>query len=533
VWVSLLLLGAPAGVSALAADEAPPPLEASRDDDRTRKVVWLDVQEYRIRGGTRLSEAEMQEALQPYLGPRRRLEEVEAARAALEKAYADRGWQAVTVAIPPQKVKDGVVLLDVTEGTVARLRVKGARWFLPSDVRRQAPSLSEGAIPNFGEVTRDIFLLNQLPDRRVTPALRAGRQPGTMEVDLNVEDRLPLHGSLELNDRHSAGTTPLRLNAAVRYDNLWQLGHTLSLSFQTAPQRLEDGKVFAGSYVARFPDLWWLALSLSAVVQDSDISTLGGTAVAGRGHVVGTRAALTIPSPEGWYQTSSVGVDLKEFEERLSLGGDTIETPITYWPMSVTYFASHASEGSVFQAGLTASFNARFASSSPERFDAKRYSASAGFVLYRGDLSVTQDLYRLLEVTTRLVGQWSPDPLVGSEQLAMGGLETVRGYLEAQALGDYGSALQLDLRSPSLGWLLGRFVNDLRFGGYVDAGAVGIHRALPGQPASSFLWSAGGGARIRLFGKLSGTVDVGVPLRTVATTARGEVRVHFRVWSEI
>jgi hemolysin activation/secretion protein len=530
VWVTvLLLLVAPAGVAT--AEDAPPPPESRRDEAAPR-TVWLDIQEYRIRGGTRLSEAEMQEALQPFLGPRRRLQDVEQARAALEKAYTDHGWHAVTVAIPPQKVKDGVVLLDVTEGQVARLRVKGARYFLPSEVRSQAPSLAEGTVPNFGEVVEDIYLLNQLPDRRVTPSLRAGRQPGTIDVDLVVEDRLPLHGSLEVNDRYSAGTTPLRMNGAIRYDNLWQLGHTLALSFQTAPERPDDGKVFVGSYVARFPDVSWLSLSFTAVVQDSDISTLGGTAVAGRGHVVGGRAVLTIPSPSPWFQTVSVGIDYKEFEESLSLGKDTIQNPIAYWPVSVAWSASRLAEGSLFQAGLTAIFNARWASSSPEHFDAKRYSASGGFVLYRGELSRTDDLPRGLQLAERLVGQWSPDPLIGSEQIAMGGLETVRGYLEAQALGDFGGALQVELRSPSLARPLGRAVNDLRFLGFLDAGTGGIHEALPDQPASLFLWSVGAGARLRMFERVTTAIDVGVPLRTVGTTARGETRVQFRVWSE-
>jgi hemolysin activation/secretion protein len=527
----VVLLGLVPG-SAQAIDEGPPPPDESPRVEAPPRTVWLDIFEYRIRGGTRLSEAEMQEALQPFLGPRRKLEDVEQARAALEKAYTDHGWHAVTVAIPQQKVKEGVVLLDVTEGTVARLRVRGARYFLLSDVKRQAPSLAEGMVPNFGDVVRDIYNLNQLPDRRVTPALRSGTHAGTIDVDLNVEDRLPLHGTLELNDRASGGTSPLRLNASIRYDNLWQLGHSLAFSFQTAPQRPDDGKVFVGSYVARFPELGWLSWTLSAVVQDSDISTLGGTAVAGRGRVVGTRAVFTVPSPAGWFQTVSVGVDYKQFQESLSLGADTIHNPITYWPVSVGYFASRSEEGTLFQAGLTAVLNARFASSSPEKFDAKRYSASGGFVLYRGDSSLTEELPLALQAAGRLVGQWSPDPLIGSEQLALGGLETVRGYLEAQALGDFGGALQLELRSPSLARVLGRVVNEARFHGFLDAGTGGIHQPLPEQPSSQFLWSAGAGTRVRIFERYSGALDVAVPLRTVGATEHGRVRLQFRVWSE-
>ena len=88
-------------------------------------------------------------------------------------------------------------------------------------------------MPNFNDVARDLVTLNQLADRQVTPALTAGRLPGTVDVDLHVKDAFPLHGSLEVNNRYSADTTPLRINASVNYDNLWQLGHSIGASFQS------------------------------------------------------------------------------------------------------------------------------------------------------------------------------------------------------------------------------------------------------------------------------------------------------------
>ena len=46
-----------------------------------------------------------------------------------------------------------------------------------------------------------------------SPELKPGVEPGTVDIDLNVKDKLPLHGSVELNNRYSADTTKLRLNA--------------------------------------------------------------------------------------------------------------------------------------------------------------------------------------------------------------------------------------------------------------------------------------------------------------------------------
>ena len=49
-----------------------------------------------------------------------------------------------------------MVILQVIEGKVGRLRIRGSRYFSLSQIRKQAPSLAEGTVPNFNDVTRDI-----------------------------------------------------------------------------------------------------------------------------------------------------------------------------------------------------------------------------------------------------------------------------------------------------------------------------------------------------------------------------------------
>jgi hemolysin activation/secretion protein len=527
VALALATIATLAPTSGHAGQEGSAPEAPQRPRPRT-----FEVSEYRLRGSTLLPGDEAEAALAPYLGPGQTLETVERARAALEKAYSQAGWQAVTVAIPQQTVRDGVVLLDVTETKVSRLRVRGAQWFLPSEVRALAPSMAEGTSPNFKAVVRDIFELNQLPDRRVMPIVRAGTVPGTMEVDLDVEDHLPLHGSLELNDRASAFTTPLRLNGALRYDNLFQLGHSLALSFQTSPERPEDARVFAASYLARFPELSWLTLNATGIVQDSDVSTLGGVAVLGRGRIFGARATVTLPAPIGWFHTLSVGADRKEFEERVGLGKDALEAPVTYWPATAQYAASSQEEGAQTLLSASVSFNLRAASSGPTAFDTKRYLASGNFVVVRGDAARVDDLLGGLQLSERVAGQWTRDPLIGSEQFTVGGVETVRGYLEATAVGDLGAAGQLELRSPTVTrWWKSRWLDEWRFHAFTDAGVAWLHQPLPEQRSEFALWSVGAGTRFRAR-HLSGGLDVGVALKDAGTAVRHPMRIQFRVASE-
>ena len=260
------------------------------------------IREIRVIGAHAVSQREVAETVYPFLGPGRTVHDVEAARAALEKAYHEKGFSATQVAIPEQTGRGGLVFLQVFEGKVGALRVKGSRYFLPSNIKRHAQSLAEGKIVNFNDVQRDIVALNQLADRKVTPSIRAGAEPGTVDVDLNVEDRLPLHGSVEINNRRSANTTPLRVNASANYNNLWQLGHSVGASVQIAPENEKDAKVFSGYYIARFPNHSDVSLMFSGTKQDSNISTLGGAAVIGKGEVLGLHALVTLPSKNNFYQ---------------------------------------------------------------------------------------------------------------------------------------------------------------------------------------------------------------------------------------
>jgi hemolysin activation/secretion protein len=91
-------------------------------------------------------------------------------------------------------------------------------------------------------VQQQLTDVNRQPDRQVIPQLSPGSMPQTMDVTLKVDDTNPWHGSVELDNDHSADTPDLRTDRNVRYDNLWQLGHTISASYIVAPEDLAQPK---------------------------------------------------------------------------------------------------------------------------------------------------------------------------------------------------------------------------------------------------------------------------------------------------
>jgi hemolysin activation/secretion protein len=504
----------------------------------------FDIDEFRVDGADKLPQIDVEEAIYPFLGPSRNAEDVEKARAALEKRYHDQGYQTVNVAVPEQNVASRVVVLRVTEGKVGRLRVTNSRFFDLEKIKKNAPSLKEGGLPNFNEVTKDIVALNQWPDRRVTPALRAGVTPGTVDVDLNVEDKLPLHGSVEYNNRQSPNTTPTRLNATVKYDNLWQLGHSASFSYQVAPERKSDAEVFSGSYLARLTD--WTSLLVYGVDSKSDVATVGGMNIVGPGQIVGVRAVITLPARDSFFHSLSFGGDYKHFGQTVDLGTEAFDTPITYYPLNATYGATWQNEGALTQFNLGLTANVRGLGSQYEEFDAKRFNANSSFFHINADLSHTQDLPEGFQLFGRIKGQYADGPLISSEQFSLGGVETVRGYLETEVLGDNGVAGTIEARSPDIGaWLqsnlkdetgqgTARFTvfNEWRLFGFVDGGIATIHDPLAEQQSRFDMWSYGLGTRFKLFNQFNGMVALGLPMVGQGTTLKNDKRVLFSVAGE-
>ena len=526
----------------------------------------LFIGEYRVKGAHVLSPLEIETAVYPFLGPERTEDDVKAACAALEKVYRDKGYSAASVQYAAQVGKGGVILLQVSEGTVAKLRVKGAHYFSPSKIKAAAPSLAEGKPLNFNEVNRDMIALNQLADRRVTPSLKPGAEPGTYDVDLEVKDSAPVHGSVELNNRASPNTKPLRVNVSVSDTNLWQAGHAVGFSLQLAPQRRQDSEVLTGYYLARFAGLEHTSFMLQGTKQESNISTLGGTTVAGPGQTLEARTMLTLPTGKDWstgkdwenfYHSLSFGIAYKHYKQTVTPPGSTdtsstgkIVTPITYFPLSVDYTATAMNltgKGSVtdFSAGVT--FNLRGLGSGPSEFNLNRYNADGSFLIFRGDLSHTQELPLGLQLYGKIQGQLANQPLVSSEEFSGGGQSTVRGYLEAEAVGDNGAFATLELRSPSLFsfWkkrsdskpsadrpadkpVEAGKLGEWRIYAFGDIGGLTLIDSLSGQQARYTLSSFGVGSSLFLFDHFSGSIDAGYPLNTQSHTKAHDLHLTFR-----
>lgn len=500
----------------------------------------FDLFEIRVEGNTVLPAVSIEKAVYPHLGENKSIEDVEAARTALEKVYHDSGYLTVFVDIPEQQVQAGVVRLRVTEGRVERLRVIGSRYFSLGRIREKTPDLAEGSVPYFPEVQKQLASVNRGGDRRVTPVLRPGKSPGKVEVDLKVDDRLPLHGNVELNDRYSANTTRTRLNANLRYDNLWQREHSLSLGVQTAPQDPSESTVFSATYV--WPTDKGNYLAAYGVISKSDVAVVGDVNVIGNGRIAGLRYIVPLRARPGYFHTLTLGVDYKDFDETVTLlGTDSNSTPISYLPFSLGYEATVQGARSLTQLSGVLNFSLRgLADDTVEcllgvfvnEFACKRYLGRANYAFLRLDLKHTHQVGNGWSLFGRVAGQIASGPLISNEQFAAGGMDTVRGYTESAASGDDGLVGGLELRTPSLTKRVSERLDELTVYAFAEGASLSIREPLGGQIDRYDLLAAGLGLRFKGWGGMSGSLDLAYPFEDAGQVEAGDGRVHFRLGME-
>ena len=537
-WKLTRLAVAVAGTIALLASTAGMAADSSSSPTADNK---FDVWEFLVLGNHVLPQTVVESTVYPFLGPDRDIDTVKQAAAALQEAYKRAGYGAVFVDIPPQEVSNGVVRLKVTEGRLESVRIRGARYFSERQIRAGLPSLAAGQTPLLTALQQQLSTLNsQTPDRQVTPVLKAGSLPGTVDVDLDVKDKLPLHASISYDDRHTAQTTPNRLTANLAYDNLWQRLDSLSLLYQTAPANRKNASVTSGTYVAHVNGASGFA-AISYTHTSSNVLALGTLGVLGKGDIYGLHWIQALPGTNVLSQNLNAGADYKSVNtdvlpDVLPSTGSTssssgssapVTAPVHYMNWSNVYTATWRFPTRTFTTSLGANFGIDDIVNKTKEFNNARYDAEPDYLYMRFSGGVIQRLPANFAVLTRVQAQWADTPLVNNEQFSLGGVDTVRGYLEAETLGDTGAAGTVELHTPDFGPHLRPVLTQLYLFTFVDAGIATLLDPLPGQDYHLDLWSTGAGLQLAGPGGLIGTVDYAIPEKNGIDTHRHHGGVDF------
>lgn len=549
-----------AGVGHSAQESEPP----SNDPAERR----FNISSYTVDGNTILDQEKIGSILEPYKGADRRLSDIESARSELEKAYHKAGYPTVVVMLPEQTIEEGIVKLQVLEGRLVHITVTGNQHYSWSNIRGKLPSLQPGALIYEPTFVKELGTANNNPDLKIAPILKPGEEPATVNLELKVKDRLPVHGKIEADNRGPITTPQDRLLAEVQHTNLFGGDEILTVNTVQTPTDWGAVQNYGASFV--YPMKWpdHLLAVYGSHSQSNSVLAGGSLAVTGAGNIAlagnatigGFRYIFPILAGSSNTHQLSVGVDYKHLEPTNATfpdGGSVIvKSPIQYTPASVAYSGLYPDNWGLTKLSLSVKgyVAGLIPGGSKEDFGGtcnqpnppnncepgNRVGSTGTFAVFQGGIDRVQPLPGDLSLALHLDGQWGSQPLIPAEEYFAGGFDTVRGYKQFEAIGDNAIRTRAELTTPDLIaipvdriWQRRKsadYLIRIKVAAFYDYANIWVQQPSPGQTSQLVLNGVGGGIRVKFpkdIGQL--ILDQGYALRQTLNTNKGDTFVHFSV----
>lgn len=472
------------------------------------------VERFVVQGNTLLPDDQITALLKLYEGKRLTLAQMKEAAADLTSLYQRKGYYLVRAIIPQQSFKTPDIEMLVVEGKIGNISVEGAEHYDADFIRRRF----EVAVPdgNFRseEFTRSLMLLNELPDLNVKAVLAPGKTPGTADVVLQVNDELPVHAGLDYNNYGTAPTGQNRLGLDFDAGNLVAQGDQFSLRGVIGfPSR--NNTFFQAQYSTPV-NLDGTTLSASYANGAFSVSQGLGAILDVRGGADIFTVSMAHPLARELEFSSNLGLAVSHKTVRNDFFGGALPFSRDQYTMArLSYMADW--RGPSGRTLMQASWAQGLGGTGGNDPLASRAGVSGTFSRFNLDAARIQRLDHNLYAVLRGSAQYATTPLYIGEQFALGGPDTVRGYPQAELLGDNAYLVGAELRwSP-----IEDSPDAFQVVSFIDHGGVSLRRRLPGDLlGGSSLTGAGFGFRWALWDNANLRVDVGFPL-----TGRPNLRV--------
>lgn len=356
--------------------------------------------------------------------------------------------------------------------------------------------------------------------------LQRGSEAGQTRVALRVRDQRPfrVYGGYENTGTELTGED--RALAGFNLGNLWGRGHRLG--YQGTMSTESSGfEAHSLDYVLPLP--WRHELRVFAVDQSSDPSeneegfdlSADNTQYGARYEVpIVTRGSLS----SGLRQSIVLGYDAKKSNNDLLFGGSRVLDNTTDISQGRLGYRFTRPDGFGYFDGYIDGVWSPGSDSEDAAFAEQRALATSDYTYVRASLNRHTRFSARWNWQLNLVGQWADGNLLPSEQLGIGGHDTVRGYEEFAQLGDQGVIVNNELHF--LTRLFGLLPQPLDLFTFYDYGLVSNVDLLPDERDNRDLSSVGVGLRFQYKSVLSFSLAYGHQLTAVEPGEDEDNRLH-------
>src|SRR6267154_4225614 len=479
----------------------------SRPEAPADSKPLVELRRVSLTGARAIPDDQLITTYQPYLGKKVSQADLVAIAGAISDRYRAAGFHLSRAIVPPQDIRDGQVRLEVIEGSITEVALKGegAERFgvrtLLDPVLAEQPSRQP-------TLERQLLLINSRPGVRIadTALEEIGVATGRFRLVVYLTT-WRVYTSFGLDNLGSSTVGPWQTYATGAFNSYLLPGDTLALNLSTTPgdprelafgrlsydvpvgtdgMRIGASALYSEVRPGDFRRLYndntrteSYEIRGSVVPLQSQTSTLTLTGAAGFSNV--SESDVLGPFSNDHISTVSLTSDYRLQD---NFGGNNYFTLM--WRQGLDILgASHKGDDFLSRDGASGNFSV----------------IDFWFTRY-------QTLSDAWSVKMSGAGQIASGPLFTSQQFYLGGAAFGRGYVSAEISGDNGVAGSLELRFDQK--LSFQYLTGYQLYGFIDAGAAWNDGYSYADGLS--LTSAGGGVRFFLGGDLRADIGVAVPL---------------------
>lgn len=486
----------------------PPEEEPSPDESDD---VAIPIRQVNVTGSTVLTDTEIQTIVAEVEGQTVSLDRLRQVADQITQIYLDRGYITSRALLGDQVIEDGIVEIQVIEGTLAAIEVEGNNRVRESYIRSRI-ELGGGAPLNTARLEDQLRLLRLDPlFQNIEASLRAGEQIAQSILTVRVQEANSFGLNLGVDNLSPPSVGSERLGGTVRYRNVTGFGDEIAASYYWGTG---DSQIYDLSY--RIP-------------VNAMNGTLGFRVAPNQNGIVQQEfKELNIEGESELYEVSFrqpwVRSPRQEFATSLGFTFQESQTFVAGEPFG--FGSGPSADGitrtSTFKIGadylrrdVQGAWSVRsLVNIGTGLFDATENEDPIPDGQFFSWISQVQRVQRLGGSQLLIVQadlQLSPHSLLSSQQFVIGGGQSLRGYRQNVRSGDNGFRLSVEDRIVILRDTSG--IPIFQFAPFLDVGTVWNHVDNPNQlPRQTFLAGIGMGVLWQIFPGLNVRLDYGRPI---------------------
>ena len=406
------------------------------EDSAARKVV---VKRFGFSGNTVYSSEQLAAVTQSFTGRPISLMEIYDAADAVAAFYVDHGYGLASVSVPAQKISDGSIQLEVSEGRINGIVVEGNDSYQADHLRDYLGNIRSGTLYRGDSLDEGMRKLNQLPGLKAKAIIKPGELYGTSDIVIKTTED-PISGSLVVDNYGRKDIGEFRFSAFAQLNN---------------PSGVEDQLQVLGLHSANGLLNYVYANYSVPVNTDSTRLSLA------YGHA--QFDVLNVPVT-GDNDSGKLMIEHSLFDNRrnslvVNAGVSRTQTSADFSgaalnATSITLFEVGGSYNHVYDnlavSQVISSITTDFSKQNPAALTPPPGQSVEGHQRLRWELDVQhlQPLYHGLALLARVNTVYSPDALVDPQKFALGGPQSVRGFPASEVRGDRGYLASLTLMQP-------------------------------------------------------------------------------------